>query len=252
MPKKNEKNLVKHLKPRIRRVMQGPIDVTSSWRIFKIMGEFVSGFEFLRQYGLAATFFGTARCLEKDKLYQEAVKLSQALSRMGFAIITGGGPGIMAAANQGAYEAKGSSVGINIQLPYEQRVNKYVKESRAFHYFFTRKVMLAYASEVYIFFPGGFGTLDEFFEILTLIQTKKICRIPVILFDKGFWQPLINWIENRLYKADKAIDKEDMNIYYLVDNANEAINLVKKLIKKGKIVTEERPVEYSEDQKIQK
>lgn len=247
--------LVKDIKPRIPKVPQDPkepIDITSSWRIFKIMGEFVSGFEFLKQYDLAVTFFGTARCTSNSKIYKETVKLAKGLSKMGFAIITGGGPGIMEAANKGAFLVKGNSIGLNIQLPFEQRINRYVKESRAFHYFFTRKVMLAYASELYIFSPGGYGTLDELFEILTLIQTKKICKIPVILVGKEYWTPLLDWVNDTLYKKNKAIDKADMELYHLVDDAEEAIELVKDLIKDGKIITTEHPVEYSEDQKIQK
>lgn len=247
-----KKNLVNKIKPRIHDAVSGEQDTSTSWRLFKIMGEFVSGFEFLKRYGIAATFFGSARCNHNEKVYKEAVKLAKGLSQMGFAIITGGGPGIMEAANQGAYEAKGISVGLNIQLPLEQRINKYVKESRAFHYFFTRKVMLAYASELYIYFPGGFGTLDELYEILTLIQTRKICQIPVILVDKEFWQPLVEWMYGRLYRQDKAIDKEDLNLFTVVDSADEAIKLVEKLIKSGKLKSTETPIEYANGHKIQR
>ncbi|MBU1164389.1 TIGR00730 family Rossman fold protein [Patescibacteria group bacterium] len=239
------------MKPRIKQIVSRR-DTSFSWRIFKIMGEFVTGFEFLQQYGLAATFFGTARCRKETKIYKEATKLAKELAKMGFAIITGGGPGIMEAANKGAVEAKGDSVGLNIQLPNEQRINPYVKESRAFHYFFTRKVMLSYASEVYIFFPGGFGTLDELYEILTLIQTRKICKIPVILVDKDFWQPLVEWMYGRLYRQDKAIDKEDLNLFKVVDNADEALKLIKKVIKSKKLVASETPIEYVAGEKIQK
>ena len=247
-----KKNIVNKIKTRINDAMPGVQDTSTSWRLFKIMGEFVSGFEFLKSYGIAATFFGTARCRSNTKIYKEAVKLSKALSKMGFAIITGGGPGIMEAANQGATEANGASVGINIQLPFEQRINRYVKESRAFHYFFTRKVMLAYASELYIFFPGGFGTLDELYEILTLIQTRKICTIPIILVDKEFWKPLVDWMYGRLYRQDKSIDKEDLNLFTIVDNADEAIKLVEKLINSGKLKSTESPIEYTKENKIKR
>jgi len=202
-----------------------------SWRVFKIMAELVNGFELLKQYGLAATIFGSQRSELGDKTYQHATELSAKLAEAGFAVITGGGGGIMEASNKGAHEAGGQSVGMNIKLPKEQLLNKYVTDSENFHYFFTRKVMLAFASEVYIFFPGGFGTLDEFFEITTLIQTKKIPPIPVILLGKDYWGPLLAWIESDLYSKHKAIDKEDMSIYHLVDSVDEAFELVKRLTK---------------------
>ncbi|OGF28689.1 Rossman fold protein, TIGR00730 family [Candidatus Falkowbacteria bacterium RIFOXYC2_FULL_47_12] len=215
------------------------------------MGEFVAGFEFLRRYDATVTFFGTARCTAGDRIYQDAQTLAAELTKMGFAIITGGGPGAMEAANRGARDAGGVSVGLNIQLPGEQRINPYVQESHAFHYFFTRKVMLAYSSELYIFFPGGFGTLDELFELMTLVQTKKICSIPIILVGKEFWQPLLSWIDEFLYKKG-MIDASDRAIYSLVDDAAEAMTLIKKLHKAGRLRHEECPVEYSEGQKIMK
>jgi len=163
-------------------------------------------------------------------MYQEACKLGSLLAKAGFAIITGGGPGIMEAANKGALEAGGRSAGINIQLINKQSTNKYVKESVAFSYFFIRKVMLAFASEVYIFFPGGFGTLDELFELTTLIQTKKIRPIPIILVDKEYWIPLLTWIEQELYRKRGAIAKEDMKIHCLVDNAQEAFDYIEQIL----------------------
>ena len=180
------KKMKTKFQPRVSSIAYSRDEVTPSWRIFKIMGEFVSGFEFLRRYDAAATIFGSARCKDGDKIYDEAANLAKGLAERGFAVITGGGPGVMAAANKGAAETKdGVSVGLNIQLPREQRINKYVREAHAFYYFFTRKVMLAYASELYIFFPGGFGTLDEFVEIVTLIQTNKIPKAPIILYEIG-------------------------------------------------------------------
>ena len=197
----------------------------------KISAEFSKGFEFVKNYKKAVSVMGSARVSLKNNVYREATQLADKLSKAGFAIITGGGPGIMEAANKGAYEAGGKSVGINIRLPFEQRTNPFVKESEAFTYFFTRKVMLEYASIIYIFFPGGFGTLDEFFEMVTLIQTKKIRRVPIVLINKEFWQPLLDWISGTVYGKNHAIDQKDMDIYYLADNANEAYEYIKSLPK---------------------
>ena len=214
---------------RIIKVIENHIDETSSWRIFKIIGEFVSGYEFLKNYPLSASIFGSSRRGFEDEIYKEAQKLGYKLATAGFAVITGGGPGVMEAANRGAYNAGGKSVGINIQLPVEQKTNPYVKESIAVNHFFIRKLMLSFAAEVYIFFPGGFGTLDEFFELITLIQTKKSKPIPIILINREYWSPLLGWIENQVYKKNNAIDREDMDIYHLVDTADEAFRLIQNL-----------------------
>lgn len=200
-----------------------------SWRIFKIMAELVDGFELLRNYDLAATIYGSARHHFDEQVYKDAEMLAARLAGEGFAVITGGGDGIMGAANKGAKEAGGNSIGLNIQLPTEQQENEYTTDRKEFHYFFTRKVMLAFASEVYIFFPGGFGTLDELFEIMTLVQTKKIKRIPIILMGKTYWQPLITWIEEVLCK-EGAVDDSDMQIYQLVDSVDEAMEVIKKRV----------------------
>lgn len=195
------------------------------WRIFRIMAEFVDGFEILRKYGLAASFFGTARCQLDDAVYKDAQDLAEKLSRAGFTIITGGAAGVMEAANRGAHLAKGESVGLNIQLPHEQGNNIYLTDHEEFHHFFVRKVMLSFASEVYVFFPGGFGTLDEFFEIVTLVQTNKIKKVPVILMGKEYWEPLLGFIETTLYKRFNAINEKDMEIYHLADSVDEAYTL---------------------------
>ncbi|MBL7058776.1 TIGR00730 family Rossman fold protein [Patescibacteria group bacterium] len=205
-----------------------------SWRIFKIMAEFVSGFEFISKYKAAVSVFGSARCTIKDSSYREAESLGAKLANMGFAVVTGGGPGIMEAVNKGASDAGGQSAGLNIRLgggATEVR-NQYVRQSMTFDYFFVRKVMLSFVSQVYVYFPGGFGTMDEFFELVTLIQTKKIKPIPVILVGKEYWTPLLFWIENTVCKDYAAISKKDMKLYCLVDNADEAVKLIKKLIKK--------------------
>ena len=211
--------------------LSDPNELEESERLQKIMEEFMTGFHFLRNYGLTATFFGSARYGFEHALYQEATKLAYQLSMAGFAIITGGGPGIMEAANRGAWQAGGQSAGLNIRLKAEQRTNEYVKESAAFYYFFVRKVMLAFASEVYVFFPGGFGTLDEFFEIVTLVQTKKIEPVPIILIGKDYWSPLLTWIEQNLYETYEAIAKDDMKIYQLVENADEAFDAISQMVK---------------------
>lgn len=207
-------------------------DAIQSWRIFRIMSEFVEGFEIVRRYGLAVTFFGSARTTPEDPYYDEAVSLAKRLAKLDFAVITGGGEGIMGAANKGAYETGGHSVGLNIQLPLEQVANQQVTDGQTFEFFFSRKVMLAFASEAYIYFPGGFGTLDEFFEIITLIQTKKIKKIPVVLYGKDFWEPLVEWCRKELLGKFETISPEDMDLFVVVDSVDEAVSYIKKNVKK--------------------
>lgn len=197
-----------------------------SWRIFKIMSEFVEGFDIIRRYTLAVSFFGSARTAADDEHYKQATELAGRLAKQGFAVITGGSSGIMQAANKGAFDAGGASVGLNIHLPNAQGYNQYLTDKFVFDHFFVRKVMLTYASEVYIYFPGGFGTLDEFFEIVTLVQTKKIRPIPIILFGKKFWEPLASFIETVVYKEYANIDKENMDLYVIVDSVDEAYEYV--------------------------
>jgi uncharacterized protein (TIGR00730 family) len=213
---------------------QSKEEQNASWRVFRIMSELVSGFDLLRKYGLAVTFFGTSRGKENHEVYAHARELAGRLSKEGFTVITGGGGGVMEAANRGATESGGNSVGLNIDLPEEQGANKFITNGMKFNYFFTRKVMLSFASEVYVFFPGGFGTLDEFFEIITLIQTKKIGRIPVILVDTNYWTPLLEWVDKTVYEKYKNIDKEDMNIYHLVNSVDEAMSEIIALTKNAK------------------
>jgi uncharacterized protein (TIGR00730 family) len=201
-------------------------DAVQSWRVFRIMSEFVDGFDTLRKYSTAATFFGSARLRPGDPTYKDAETLAAKLARDGFSIITGGGPGIMEAANVGAFKVGGKSVGLNIELPTEQRLNPYVTESKQFHFFFSRKVMLAFASEVYVYFPGGFGTLDELLEIVTLIQTGKISRIPIVLYSKDFWTPLITFMNDQLAEKYKTIDRADLELFKVVDSVEEAYTYI--------------------------
>jgi uncharacterized protein (TIGR00730 family) len=205
-------------------------DAVESWRVFRIMSEFVAGFELLRKYGLAATIFGSARFQPGDKYYKEAEELASRLAKKGFAIITGGGPGIMEAANVGGFKVGGKSVGLNIELPFEQKLNPYTTESLDFYFFFSRKVMLAFASEVYIYFPGGFGTLDEFCELLTLVQTRKIQRIPIVLYGSDFWNPLLDFFKTTLLKKYQTISKEDLELFQVVDSVDDAMKYITKAV----------------------
>ncbi len=201
-------------------------NAVQSWRIFRIMSEFVNGFDILRKYSTAATFFGSARLTPQDPIYKAAELLASRLAKKGFTIITGGGPGIMEAANVGSFKVGGKSLGLNIQLPAEQKLNPYVTESESFHFFFSRKVMLSFASEVYVYFPGGFGTLDELLEIITLIQTEKISKIPVVVYGKDFWLPFLEYIEKVLLKKYKTISKEDLDLIHVVDSVDEAYEYI--------------------------
>jgi uncharacterized protein (TIGR00730 family) len=203
-------------------------DAVQSWRVFRIMAEFVQGFELLRDTSLAATFWGSARTLPDDPYYKAAEELAAKLAKKGFAIISGGGPGIMEASNVGAFKVGGRSIGLNIELPYEQKPNPYTTESLNFDFFFSRKVMLTFASEVYVYFPGGFGTLDELFEIMTLIQTQKIEQLPIILYGKDFWDPLVRFFEMHMMKKYKTISPEDMALFVVVDSVDEAYKYILK------------------------
>lgn len=199
-----------------------------SWRVFKIMSEFVEGFEILKKYGLAVTFFGTARQTFEPHFYEEAAEMAGKLAKKGFAVITGGSNGIMEAANKGAYEAGGASIGLNIHLDSEQAPNRYLTDMLLFNHFFVRKVMLAFASEVYVFFPGGFGTLDELFEILTLVQTKKIRKVPIVLYGKEYWDPLVDFMRAKMLVEHSAIDEADLDLFLVADTVDEAVEYITK------------------------
>lgn len=196
-------------------------------RTDNIASEFKKGFELIRSYGNSVTFFGSSRTDENDYDYKKAERLAGRIAReLGYAIITGGGPGIMEAANKGAYEAKGRSVGLNIKLPAEQNHNVYLTDKLDFYYFFSRKVCLSFAAEAYVYFPGGYGTFDELFEILTLVQTKKIEWVPVILVGKKFWKSFDKLIYKKLEKEHR-INPEDRKLYTITDNEDEIIEIIK-------------------------
>ena len=195
------------------------------WRVLRIMGEYVHGFDALAEVGAAVTFFGSARTLESDPMYQAARDLAGRLAKNGFAIITGGGPGIMEAANRGAREAKGYSIGCNIELPHEQSINPYVDVAVNFRYFFCRKTMFLKYSEGFVLFPGGFGTLDELFEALTLIQTRKVMRFPVVLHGSDYWRGLLDWMGKHLSAAGR-IDRDDLALMKVTDSTAEACDFI--------------------------
>ncbi len=198
---------------------------TDTWRTFRILGEFVEGFDALAEIGPAVTVFGSARVGRRNRYYGAARRVSAALAREGFAIITGGGPGIMEAANRGARDGGGLSIGCNIELPFEQGLNEYVDLGMEFRYFFVRKTMFVKYAEGFIIFPGGFGTLDELFEALTLIQTGKVDHFPVVLYGKDYWNGLLRWIrEKPLY--EEKISPEDLDLVTITDEVNVACQAI--------------------------
>ena len=205
-----------------------------SWEIFKIMGEFVEGFERLSRIGPCVSIFGSARTDYNNQYYKIAEELAFQLTKNKFGVITGGGPGIMEAGNKGAKRGGGKSVGLNIVLPFEQMPNSYIDNDKIinFDYFFVRKVMFIKYAQGFIVLPGGFGTLDEMFEALTLIQTQKSGKFPVILVGNAFWSGLINWIKDVLLKEENNISPEDMELIKIVDTPNEAVQLINDFYKK--------------------
>ena len=202
------------------------IKTNDSWGIFKIMSEFVDGYERLSNIGPSVSIFGSARTNPEDKNYKLAEEIGYKLSQNGYGVITGGGPGIMEAGNKGAHRGKGTSVGLNIELPFEQNDNPYISKGMNldFDYFFVRKVMFVKYSQGFIVMPGGFGTLDELFEALTLIQTSKIGTFPIILVGSYFWSGLIDWIKSTLLTEFETISPEDLDLFIIVDSADEAID----------------------------
>jgi uncharacterized protein (TIGR00730 family) len=209
------------------------IKTNDSWAIFKIMSEFVEGYERMARIGPCISIFGSARTKEENKYYQLSVEIGEKLAKAGYGIITGGGPGIMEAGNKGAHQGGGKSVGLNIDLPFEQFHNKYVdRESHLnFDYFFVRKVIFVKYSQGFVVMPGGFGTMDELFEAITLIQTKKITKRPVVLVGKEYWTGLVEWVKNIMLEKEHNISPDDMRFLTVVDTADEAVKYVEDFYK---------------------
>jgi uncharacterized protein (TIGR00730 family) len=195
------------------------------WRIFRIMAEFVDSFETLSAAGPAVTIFGSARTARSDRYYKMAVTIAHSLAKNNLAVITGGGPGIMEAANRGAAQARGKSIGLNIELPHEQHGNRYANIPIHFHYFFSRKVCFVKYSIGFIFMPGGFGTLDEFFELITLVQTQRIPQFPLVLVGRSFWRGLLGWMKTTM-KPGRFISPADLDLVTITDDPHEAVRII--------------------------
>ena len=210
-----------------RRKIKEDLNMEDPWRVFRIMAEFVDGFDVLQKIGPAVTIFGSARLKKTSPIYKAAEKTAFLLAKKGYAVITGGGPGIMEAGNKGAKEAGGQSIGLNIDLPFEQVPNPYTTTLLSFHYFFCRKVMFLKYAMAFVIFPGGYGTLDEFTESITLIQTKRIEGFPVILYGSDYWKGFIHWIRDMVLQHD-CIEPQDMDIFQIVDKPEEVVAVIEK------------------------
>jgi len=208
---------------------RGEMEAVAKDRVAEISKEFTAGFKFLEDYPKSVTFFGSNQTKESDLYYESARTLSSRLVKeLGYSIVSGGGPGIMEAADRGAKEAGGNSIGLLIRLPHEQPVNPYISRSISFYYFFARKVCLAFGAEVFIFYPGGFGTLDEFFELVTLIQTKKIANVPLICVGSEYWNKLKTFMQEEMLKRG-AIDPEHLDLFTITDSHDEIVDIIKKV-----------------------
>lgn len=228
--KENEENLIREaFQPK----GWNEIKTENAWQIFKVISEFVEGFEKLAKIGPCVTVFGSARTHPSNNYYKLAEQIAYKLTKSGFGVITGGGPGIMEAANKGAHFAGGKSVGLNIELPFEQSPNPFIDHDKVlmFNYFFVRKVMFMKYSQGFIVMPGGFGTLDEFFEAVTLIQTQKIAPFPIVLVVKDYWQGLMIWIKERML-AELNVSQEDMDLFVVIDTPEEAVKHIEDFYNK--------------------
>ena len=210
------------------------IRTSDSWQIFKIMSEFVEGFETMSKIGPCVSVFGSARTKPNNKYYKQAEELGFLLTQKGYGVITGGGPGIMEAANKGAQKGGGKSVGLNIELPFEQSHNDYIDKDKLlnFDYFFVRKVMFVKYAQGFIVLPGGVGTLDELFEAITLIQTGKIGKFPIVLVGKRYWEGMIVWIKEIMLKSEENISPEDLDLFHIVNRPDEAVEIIEDFYNK--------------------
>ncbi len=203
------------------------------WRVFRIMSEFVEGFEILSSLKKAVSIFGSSRTSPQNKYYKLAEETAYLLAKSGFAVITGSGGGIMEAANKGARRAKGKSIGLNIQIPSEQKANRYVDTLLEFHYFFVRKVMFVKYASAFVIMPGGYGTMDEFFEAVTLIQTGRISRFPVVLFGRAYWQGMLDWLKKTVV-AKGNVDKSELEIFKVADTSAQAVRVIREFYRRGR------------------
>ena len=224
----------KKIREKLKQKTWNEVKTNDSWAIFKIMSEFVDGYEKLSRIGPCVSVFGSARTKPEDKYYKLAESISYKLTQSGYGVITGGGPGIMEAGNKGARRGGGVSVGLNIELPFEQHDNPYIDSDKnlEFDYFFVRKVMFVKYAQGFVAMPGGFGTLDELFEAITLIQTKKIGKFPIILVGTEFWNGIMDWIKKTLLDKYKNVSEKDLDLFKIVDSADEVIEIINNFYKK--------------------
>lgn len=221
-------NEEKKIREKLKQKTWNEIKTNDSWAIFKVMSEFVDGFEKMSRIGPCVSIFGSARTKVGDKYYELAEEISYQLTQQGYGIITGGGPGIMEAGNKGAHRGKGISVGLNIELPFEQKDNPYIDRDKnlEFDYFFVRKVMFVKYAQGFVAMPGGFGTLDELFEAMTLIQTHKIGKFPILLVGSEFWNGMLDWIKKVLLEQHGNISESDLDLFHIVDTAEEVVEII--------------------------
>ena len=227
-------NEEKKIREKLKQKTWNEIKTNDSWAIFKVMSEFVDGFEKMSRIGPCVSIFGSARTKVGDKYYELAEDISFQLTQQGYGIITGGGPGIMEAGNKGAHRGNGISVGLNIDLPFEQKDNPYIDRDKnlEFDYFFVRKVMFVKYAQGFVAMPGGFGTLDELFEAMTLIQTQKIGKFPIVLVGTEFWNGMLDWIKKVLLEEHKNISEDDLDLFHIVDTAEEVVEIINNFYNK--------------------